>query len=116
MKEKLEADLIIAKKELLFQNFEKKKLAAELSIVHEELKRAKDYQKECVQDLEEMMFITQKLRQPITQIIGLSILLTDSGNSQADINKMINVMQNSAKSLDSFARELTIFMHRKKLK
>jgi hypothetical protein len=106
----------IADQELIFQNYEKHKLEAELIIAKEELKRTKDHQKECVQGLEEIMFITQKLRQPITQIVGLSILLTDCENSQGDLNRMINVIQNSAKSLDNFSRELTKLIHHKKLK
>lgn len=106
----------IDKEEFVFQNHEKGKLEAELLIAKGELKMAKEYQKECMQGLEEIMFITQKLRQPITQIIGLSILLTDCENSQADLNTMINVIQNSAKSLDSCSRELTTFFNHNKPK
>ena len=58
------------------------------------------------------MFITShKVRPPIAHILGLSILLSDCGNTQAEMNKMINMMKNSAQSLDSFTRELTAFIH-----
>lgn len=106
----------IAKEEFVFQNHEKVKLEAELIMVKEELNRTKDHQKECVQGLEEIMFITQKLRQPITQIVGLSILLTDSCYIQKELNKMHEMIQKSAQSLDDFSRELTTFTQRKKLK
>ncbi|MDO9184633.1 MAG: hypothetical protein Q7W13_01380 [Bacteroidia bacterium] len=105
----------IADQELIFQNYEKHKLEAELIIAKEELKRAKDHQKECIQELEELMFITQKLRQPINQIIGLSILLTDSCYTQEDLKKIIDMIGKSAQSLDNFSRELTTFTQRKKL-
>lgn len=108
--------LKIANKKLVFQNHENDKLAAELIIANEELKKTVDYQKKCIQELEEMMFITHKLHQPIAQILGLSILLTNCGNSQADINKMISMIQKSAQSLDNFTRDLTTFIHRMKLK
>lgn len=114
-KEKLLAELIIANKKLVFQNQEKEKLAAELIIANEELKKAKDHQKECIQELEELLIITHKLRQPITQIVGLAILLTDSCYTQKELKKMHDMIRKSAQSLDNFSRELTTFTQHKKL-
>lgn len=113
--EKLVAELILANKELVFQNLEKDKLEAELIIANEELKRAKDHQKEYIQELEELLIITHKLRQPITQILGLSILLTGSVYTQEDLKKIIDIIGESAQSLDNFSRELATFTQRKKL-
>lgn len=106
----------IADQELIFQNYEKDKLEAELIIAKEELKRAKDHQKEYIKELEELLIITHKIRQPITQILGLSILLNDSCYAQEDLKKIIDMIGKSAQSLDNFSRELTTFIHQKKLK
>ncbi|MES2285298.1 MAG: histidine kinase dimerization/phospho-acceptor domain-containing protein [Bacteroidota bacterium] len=108
--------LKIANEEFFFQNHEKDKLETELIIANEELKRAKDHQKEYINELEELMFITHKLRQPITQILGLSILLTDSCYTQNQLKRMIDMIGESARSLDNFTRELTTFTQRKKTK
>lgn len=98
--------LKIANEEFFFQNKGKDKLEAELIIANEELKRAKEHQKECIQELEELMFITHKLRKPITQILGLSILLMDSCYTHNELKKMIDMIGESAQSLDNFKRDI----------
>lgn len=115
-KEKLLAELNLAIKKLVFQNQEKEKLVAELITANEELKKAKEFQCKHIRDLEELMFIVHKLRQPITQILGLSILLTGSCHTQKELKKMHDMIQKSAKFLDNFSRELTTFTQRKKPK
>jgi signal transduction histidine kinase len=73
---------------------------------------------EYINDPEEMMFMTShKLRHPITQIIGLSDLLGDE-LSQEELTKVIGYSKASIASLDTFSRELTMFIHdlRRKIK
>ncbi len=76
-----------------------------------ERKRAELSKKEYIKGLEEMIFMTShKVRQPVAHILGISILLNDSVNSQEDLNKMVGYMKESALSLDAFTKELTSFI------
>lgn len=111
-KEKRAAELIIANKELLFQNKEKEKQSAELIVANLELKKAEEYQKEYINGLEEMMFITShKVRQPIANILGLSYLLnTQSVNSPDELQEYLDYIKESALNLDTFTKELTQFI------
>jgi signal transduction histidine kinase len=110
-KEKRAAELIIANKELAFQNEEKEKRAAELFIANNELKKTEEYLKEYIQGLEEMMFMTShKVRHPVTNILGLSDLLDQSINSPDELKQLIAYIKQSAQALDTFTRELTTFM------
>jgi hypothetical protein len=111
-KEERASELIIANKELIFQNAEKEKRAEESIVANKELKKAEDYQKEYIQGLEEMIFITShKVRQPIAHILGLSYLLDHSLNSPEKIKQLVDYMKESALSLDSFTEELTTHMN-----
>lgn len=82
-----------------------------LSMDITERKRAELVKKEYIKGLEEMIFMTShKVRQPVAHILGISILLNDSVNSQEDLNKMVGYMKESALSLDAFTKELTSFI------
>ncbi len=82
-----------------------------LSMDITERKRAELAKKEYIKGLEEMVFMTShKVRQPVAHILGISILLNDSVNSQEDLNKMVGYMKESALSLDAFTKELTSFI------
>ncbi len=82
-----------------------------LSMDISERKRAELSKKEYIKGLEEMIFMTShKVRQPVAHILGISILLNDSVNSQEDLNKMVSYMKESALSLDAFTKELTSFI------
>ena len=111
-KEKRAAELIIANRELLFQNNEKEKRSAELILANQELKKAEEYQIEYIKGLEEMMFITShKVRQPIANILGLSYLLhQQSVNSPDELEESLDYIKQSALSLDAFTKELTEFI------
>ena len=110
-KEKRAAELIIANKELAFQNQEKEKRASELTLANIELKKAEESQKEYILGLEEMIFITShKVRQPITQIQGISNLLEGNTNTQDEIEEIIGYLKDPIQSLDTFTRELTAYI------
>lgn len=110
-KEKRAAELIIANKELAFQNQEKEKRAEELISINEELKKAQVYQKEYIDGLKKMMFMTShKVRLDIANILGISDLLDCSTNSPEEQKEFIECMKQSALSLDTFTKELTTFI------
>lgn len=82
-----------------------------LSMDISERKHAELSKKEYIKGLEEMIFMTShKVRQPVAHILGISILLNDSVNTQEDLNKMVGYMKESALALDSFTKELTHFI------
>jgi signal transduction histidine kinase len=106
-KEKRAAELTIANIELVFLKEEKGKREEELILINEALKKAKEYQREYLQGLKEMMFMTSHIvRQPITQIMGISYMLEEPVNSQEDLEKIIGYMKKSVVALDDFTRGL----------
>ena len=110
-KEKRALELIIANKELAFQNEEKKKRANEYISANKELQKAQEYQKEYIAGLEKMMFMTShKVRQPITNILGLSELIDPNTNSPEELKEYLLYIKQSALSLDSFTKDLTAFI------
>ncbi|MDP1801872.1 MAG: diguanylate cyclase, partial [Bacteroidota bacterium] len=107
-KEKRAAELIVANKELAFQNVEKEKRAAELIIANDELKKTEAQLKEHIRCLEEMMFvISHKVRQPVVNILGLSNLIDLTTNGKEELNQIMLYIKQSALSLDTFTKELT---------
>ena len=105
-------ELILANKELAFQKEEKVKRAEELAIAYKELQKTEAYLKEYIKGLEEMMFITShKVRQPIAQILGISMLLELTTDYSFDeVKEIVGYIKNSARSLDDFTKELSQFM------
>jgi hypothetical protein len=106
-KEKRAAELILANKELAFQNDEKEKRAAELMLTNLELRNAQESQKEYIRGLEQIMFITShKVRQPIANILGLSLMLDLVNDSKEEIEQSLDHLKKSALSLDILTKEL----------
>lgn len=65
-----------------------------------------------INELEKMLFITShKVRQPITNILGLANQLDSPPNSPEEIIKIIGYMKQSALSLENFTSELTTFIY-----
>lgn len=82
-----------------------------LSIDISERKKAEEKRVEYIHGLEEMLFMTShRVRQPITQILGMSNLL-EKKNSQEDLQKITSYMKQSLRSLDVFTKELTLFIN-----
>jgi len=123
---------VIVKKEFVFQDAKKDKRAArktlpekEPLIAHTDPPMFKDellntydkkdkneaFLKEYVSDLSKMMFITQhKVRQPVTNILGMADLIDQHINSPEALKKIVKYMKQSAQDLDAFTRELTTFI------
>lgn len=75
-------------------------------------KKAEQERKRFIKGLEEMIFMTShKVRQPVSNIIGLSDLLEDDGLSQLDLKEICDFMKESALTLDEFTKELTSFIY-----
>lgn len=131
-KEKRASELIIANKELIFQNEEKEKRVLELIIANKELAfqkleinireselliansglvKLEQKQKEYIEGLEEMMFMTShKVRQPIANILGLSNMLEQTASSPEELKQLVACIKESAITLDVFTRELSSFI------
>lgn len=63
-------------------------------------------------DLKKIMFITQhKVRQPVTNILGMASLIEQHADSPETIKKIMQYMKQSAIDLDAFTRELTNFVN-----
>jgi signal transduction histidine kinase len=108
-KEKRAAELIIANRELLFQNREKLKRAKELDFANQELLRVSKYQNEYIVGLEKMLFmISHEVRQPLTQLLGLSGLL-EKIKTTDPLKKLLDYVKQSIKALDLYTRDLTNF-------
>ena len=70
-----------------------------------------------IKSLEEMLFqISHKMRQPVTQILGVAGLLGSSGLSKKELHDIIGLMEISAKLLDHFTKDLSEFMSKEKAK
>lgn len=65
-----------------------------------------------ISKLEDMLFMTShRVRQPVTQILGISNLLDQNKPSEQELVKITQGMKSAASSLDYFTRELTTFIH-----
>jgi PAS domain S-box-containing protein len=81
-----------------------------------QLKQAEKEKTAYIKSLEEMMFMTShKVRLPIANIIGISDLL-EYDLDKEELIKVIDNMKASINSLDTFTRELTMFIHNVKKK
>jgi signal transduction histidine kinase len=109
-KEDRSAELFIANTELLFQYEEKEKRAQELLMANIEIKRAKEYQKEYIEGIEMMIYITShQVRQPIVNILGLYQLVDLSTDTKLDLKQTLDHIQTSAQSLDELTKELNTY-------
>jgi len=83
-----------------------------LSIDITERKKIEENRKEYINGLEQMLYMTShKVRQPVAQIMGMTSLLNTTKSSQEELVQITDYMKDSVKSLDTFTRELTLFMN-----
>lgn len=113
---KCSKELTIANKGLIVQNKEKDKRANELWQVNDALKKSQEQQKDHIHSLEKMMFmISHKIRQPVAHIVGLSNLITKENNIPQELKQLLKFIKQSAHSLDMCTRELSTYIHEKKI-
>lgn len=88
-----------------------------LSLDISERKNAELERKQYTQNLEEMIFMTShKVRQPVSNILGLSALLDSASISLEELKNISGYMKQSAITLDNFTKELTTFIEELKIK
>ncbi len=88
-----------------------------LSMDITERKRAEQNKEEHIKALESMLYMTShRLRQPVTRMLGLSVILNKLDLSAEELKEIVNYMKESFHSLDEFTKELTTFIHEHKLK
>lgn len=110
-KESRASELTIANKELAIQNLEKEKRANELILVNQNLEVAKEQQKQHINGLEEMMFMTShRVRQPVANIMGLTLLLRES-ETEEEQELLVDGLEKSAAHLDTFTKEFTVLLN-----
>lgn len=87
-----------------------------LSMDITERKRAELARKDYIGSLEEMLFIvSHKVRNPVCSILGLMNLIDSSGTSKKDLKRISSYLKEAITSLDTFTKELTSFIHEKKI-
>jgi len=75
--------------------------------------KAEEERRQHTKSLEEMLFmISHKVRQPVTNILGLSNLGMHHNNSPEESKNLLRLLHESAQALDSFTNELTAFIYK----
>lgn len=109
--EQCETDLHDANKTITEHVITKKEQSKLLKIAQKEAEKAEKIQKIYEKGLRKMMYIiSHKIRQPITKIMGLSILLEDETNNPEEIQQIVSYIKQSSELLDEFTKELTLFV------
>lgn len=109
--EQCETDLHDANKTITEHVVTKKEQSKLLKIAQKEVEKAEKIQKIYEKGLRKMMYIiSHKIRQPITKIMGLSVLLEDETNNPEEIQQIVSYIKQSSELLDEFTKELTLFV------
>lgn len=111
-KQKRAEELIILNNELAVQYEAKRELASELTGAYTELIKTEESLRNYIEGLEDMIhMISHNVRQPITQILGITNLLDESIDySTYELKKIVGYLKPSALDLDNFTKEFTVFM------
>ena len=87
-----------------------------LSVDITKRKNAEQEKIKYLNNLEEMLFIiSHKIRQPVTNVLGIANLLRSSNLTQEELIKVTDFTKDSFSSLDVFTKELTEFVQKLKL-
>jgi signal transduction histidine kinase len=109
--EQCETDLHDANKTITEHVVTKKEQSKLLKIAQKEIEKSEKIQKIYEKGLRQMMYIiSHKIRQPITKIMGLSVLLEDETNNPEEIQQIVSYIKQSSELLDEFTKELTLFV------
>lgn len=109
--EQCETDLHEANKTITEHVVTKKEQSKLLKIAQKEIEKSEKIQKIYEKGLRQMMYIiSHKIRQPITKIMGLSVLLEDETNNPEEIQQIVSYIKQSSELLDEFTKELTLFV------
>ena len=115
-KGKQAATLEAANTKLIIEKLEKEETDLLLQLANSELKSAALLHSENQGDLNVMMFtLSHKIRKAVANILGISHLLMESEElSPEEFNKMIQIIIESAQSLNIFTEELSKSIHAKR--
>ena len=111
-KEKRAAELVIANKELIFQNEEKEKRAAELIVINEELTLAESRLKEVNSELEAFTYsVSHDLRAPLRAINSYTQILAEDYEKVIDADGMqvLEIIRYNTKKMGALIDELLSF-------
>ena len=112
-------ELKIAHQDLILQHKELEKCADDLKIANINLDNGEidkvNRTIEVNNDLEQMMFtVSHKVRKSVANILGIADLLrTDKNLTVEELNEMLDIIIESAKSLNNSTEELSKFIHKK---
>ncbi|WP_395065705.1 hypothetical protein [Flavobacterium sp.] len=113
-------DLKIAQQKLIVHHKQLEKCAEDLKAAHKnldirEIEKEKRLQ-EVNNNLNEMMFtISHKIRKSVANILGISKLLCEDKNLEAiELREMLNIIIQSAESLNNSTEELSKYIDLKK--
>ena len=72
-------------------------------------KKAEEDREQRIKELETLVFkISHELRQPVTQILGITHLLADDSPAQQDLTTFVTALHHSAEQLDQYTKEITV--------
>ena len=110
--EECKTDLKVAHDLNLKHDLSVKEQAKQLKLAKKELEKLDKIQKIYEKGLRQMLFIiSHKIRQPITKIMGLSVLMEDKIDNPEDLNQLVGYIKASSILLDEFTKELTAFVY-----
>jgi signal transduction histidine kinase len=76
-------------------------------MANKELERDQEYQKEYIEGIEMMIYMTShQIRQPIVNILNSSQLIQLSTDTKVDLKQTLDYIKTSTKSLDKLTKEL----------
>jgi len=111
--EECKTDLKVAQDLNIKHIVSKKEQEKQLKIAKKELEKLDKIQKIYEKGLRQMMFIiSHKIRQPITKIMGLSLLIENEAENPEELHQIIGYIKASSILLDEFTKELTVFVHK----
>ena len=80
-----------------------------LRIPIDDRKKAEEDREQRIKELETLVFkISHELRQPVTQILGITHLLADDSPAQQDLTTFVTALHHSAEQLDQYTKEITV--------
>ena len=115
-KGKQAANLVAANTKLIIEKLENEEKGLQLQLANSKLKNAALLHDEDQVDLNSMMYaLSHKIRKAVANILGISNLLIESEElTPEEFNKMIQIIIQSAQSLNLFTEELSKSIHAKR--
>lgn len=102
-----------ANKSIAIQGERVKKSNEKIVVLKTNMKKLEFFKKQYIIDLDKINhFVSHLVRNPISQLVGISKLLRVQKNSVGEVKQMVVLIGTSASKLDSFTRKLTVLLKR----